>query len=301
MTHRISARSLSSLKLRGILTDAGFMLPAVLIFAVFFAYPVISSLFFSLHRWDGLNPEMKFVGLKNFSKMISDRHFWQALENTLKYAVLVTTIQNGLGLMLALAVSSPFYRPARTLFLIPPLLSGIALGVIWKYMYAPTGAINGLLSAFGLETWTQSWLGNPDLALYSLVITTFWKWTGMAMIIYLAGIQAIPTEIFEAGAIDGASVWQRFRHITFPLIAPAFTINIILSMIGSLKVFDIIFIMTQGGPGRATESLTTYIFNRAFEAKRFGYGTAIAVVMFAIILVLSLIQLRYLTRREVRA
>jgi ABC-type sugar transport system permease subunit len=244
---------------------------------------------------------MKFVGLKNFSKMISDRHFWQALENTLKYAVLVTTIQNGLGLMLALAVSSPFYRPARTLFLIPPLLSGIALGVIWKYMYAPTGAINGLLTAFGLETWTQSWLGNPDLALYSLVITTFWKWTGMAMIIYLAGIQAIPTEIFEAGAIDGASVWQRFRHITFPLIAPAFTINIILSMIGSLKVFDIIFIMTQGGPGRATESLTTYIFNRAFEAKRFGYGTAIAVVMFAIILVLSLIQLRYLTRREVRA
>ena len=288
-------------QMRGIFTDIAFLLPALLVFALFFGYPVFSSLYFSLHRWDGLNPKMSFVGLQHFTRIVSDRHFWLALQNTFKYAILVTTIQNVLGLTLALVVRSSFYRPFRTLFLIPPLLSSIALGTIWSYMYAPDGAINTILGAVGLEAWTQSWLGNPRLALYSLVDTTIWKWTGMAMIIYLAGIQAIPMEIFEAGDIDGTNLWQRFRFLTFPLIAPAFTINIILSMIGSLKVFDIIFIMTQGGPGRATESLTTYIFSRAFEAKRFGYATAVAVVMFVIILILSLIQFRYLTRREVQA
>jgi len=187
------------------------------------------------------------------------------------------------------------------LFLIPPLLSSIALGSIWKYMYAPNGAINIVLTSVGLASLTQNWLGDPKLALYSLIATNTWKWVGVSMIIYLAGLQAIPEDINEAASIDGVSVWQRFRHITFPLIAPAFTINIVLSMIGSLKVFDIIYIMTQGGPGRATESLTTYIFGRAFDANKFGYGTAVAMVMFAIILVLSLIQLRFLSGREVRA
>ncbi|NOX61305.1 MAG: sugar ABC transporter permease [Chloroflexi bacterium] len=232
---------------------------------------------------------------------MSDRHFWQALENTFQYAILVTLLQNVIGLSLALAVTSKAHRPVRTLFLVPPLLSSIALGMIWSYMYRPDGAINGLLTLAGLENWTQNWLGDPNLALYALVVTNIWKWTGMSMIIYLAAILAIPQEIQEAASIDGVGVWQRFRHITFPLIAPAFTINIVLSMIGSLKVFDIIFIMTQGGPGRATESLTTYIFKRAFDAHKFGYAIAVAVVMFVIIMTLSLIQMRYLTRREVRA
>ncbi len=288
-------------RLRNLLTDTAFILPALIIFSVFFAYPVFSSLYFSLTKWNGISPDLKFVGLKNFAKLWSDRYFWTALKNTFRYAILVTVIQNVIGLTLALAVGSKIFRGFRVLFLIPPLLSSIAIGTIWSYMYAPNGAINGLLAIAGMESLTQDWLGNPKLALYSLIIANIWKWTGMAMIIYLAGLKAIPAVIQEAASIDGVSVWQRFRHITFPLIAPAFTINIILSMIGSLKVFDIIFIMTQGGPGRATESLTTYIFNRAFEANKFGYGTAIAVVMFVIILTLSLIQLRYLTKREVRA
>lgn len=289
-----------SARWRGLLTDTAFVLPALLIFTVFFAYPVISSFYFSLTKWDGLNPELKFVGLANFVKLWGDKNFWLALNNTFKYAVFVTIIQNGLGLILALAVMNPIFRGFRVLFLIPPLLSSIALGSIWKYMYAPNGAINIALASMGLESLTQNWLGDPQLALYSLIATNIWKWAGVSMIIYLAGLQSIPDDINEAASIDGVSVWQRFVHITFPLIAPAFTINIVLSMIGSLKVFDIIFIMTQGGPGRATESLTTYIFGRAFDANKFGYGTAVAVAMFAIILVLSLIQLRYLTRREVQ-
>ncbi|HFC11366.1 MAG TPA: sugar ABC transporter permease [Anaerolineae bacterium] len=280
--------------------DFLFILPALLIFATFFAYPVLSSFYLSLTKWNGISPDLKFVGLKNFGRIWNDRHFWSALRHTFKYAFLVTTIQNIIGLVLALAVSNNFFRGFRVLFLIPPLISSIALGSIWKYMYAPNGVLNSMIEAVGLPNLTQDWLGDPNLALYSLVLTTIWKWSGMSMIIYLAGLQAIPKMIQEAASIDGVSVWQRFRFITFPLIAPAFTINIVLSMIGSLKVFDIIYLMTQGGPGRVTESLTTYIFGRAFEANKFGYATAVAVVMFVIILVLSLIQLRYLTRREVR-
>ena len=287
--------------LRVFATDSVFLLPAVLIFAVFFAYPVVSSFYFSLTKWNGISPDLEYVGFKNFIKLWGDRHFWTALMNTFKYAILVTVIQNALGLLLALAVTSKIFRPFRVLFLIPPLLSSIAIGTIWSYMYAPNGVINGMLTSVGLEAWTQDWLGNPNLALYSLIVANVWRWTGMAMIIYLAGLQAIPVEIQEAASIDGVGAWQRFRNITFPLIAPAFTINIVLSMIGSLKVFDIIFIMTQGGPGRATESLTTYIFGRAFEANKFGYGTAVAVAMFVIILILSLIQMRWLTSREVQA
>ncbi len=285
---------------RRIFTDTMFVLPAALIFALFFAYPVISSFYLSLTKWDGLNPELKFIGLDNFVRLWTDKHFWLAFKNTFKYAFLVTVIQNALGLILALAASNKVFRGFRVLFLIPPLLSSIALGTIWKYMYAPKGIINSLLTGIGLEAYTQNWLGDPKLALYSLIATNVWKWAGMAMIIYLAGLQSIPDVIQEAASIDGVGAWQRFRHITFPLIAPAFTINVVLSMIGSLKVFDIIYIMTQGGPGRATESLTTYIFGRAFDANKFGYGTAVAVAMFAVILVLSLVQLRYLTRREVQ-
>lgn len=285
---------------RGILSDTLFVLPAMVVFAIFFAYPVVSSFYISLTEWNGLNPELKFVGLDNFAKIWTDKHFWQALRNTFRYAFFATTIQNILGMILALAASHKVFRGFRVLFLIPPLLSSIALGSIWKYMFAPNGALNLILAGFGLEAWTQSWLGDPDIALYSLVATTIWRWTGLSMIIYLAGLQSIPEVIQEAASIDGVNAWQRFRHITFPLIAPASTINIVLSMIGSLKEFDLIYIMTQGGPGRATESITTLIFRQAFDFSKFGYGTAVAVVMFAIILVLSLIQMHYLTRREVR-
>lgn len=285
---------------RGILSDTLFVLPALTIFAIFFIYPVASSFYISLTKWNGLSPELKFVGLDNFSKIWGDKHFWQALGNTFRYALFATTIQNVLGMILALAATNKVFRGFRVLFLIPPLLSSIAMGSIWKYMFAPNGALNQILSGIGLEAGTQSWLGNPDIALYSLVATTIWRWVGLSMIIYLAGLQSIPELIQEAASIDGVNVWQRFRHITFPLIAPAFTINIVLSMIGSLKEFDLIYIMTQGGPGRATESITSFIFRQAFDFNKFGYGTAVAVVMFIIILVLSLVQLNYLTGREVQ-
>lgn len=285
---------------RRFLGDTLFLLPALLVFSIFFAYPVISSFYISLTKWNGLNPELQFIGLNNFLKIWSDKHFWQALTNSFKYAFFATTIQNILGLILALAASDKKFQGYRVLFLIPPLLSSVALGSIWKHMFAPNGALNLLLANIGLESWTQNWLGDPSIALYSLVATTIWRWVGLSMIIYLAGLQAIPQVIQEAASIDGVNAWQRFRFITFPLIAPAFTINVVISMIGSLKEFDLIYLMTKGGPGRATESFTTYIFTQAYDSNKFGYGTAISVVMFAIILILSFIQIHYLLKRELR-
>jgi len=276
-----------------------FVAPAVFIFSVFFVFPVISSFYVALTKWDGINPNLTFVGLKNLKTLLADQRFWSSMLITFKYSIAVTLIQNTLGIILALAVSRKIFTPFRVLFLIPPLLSTVAVGNMWSYILNPRGGLNKFLINLGLRSWRQEWLG-AKLALYSIMATTIWKWTGMAMIIYLAGLQAIPTGIQEAASIDGVSPWQRFRYITFPLIAPSFTINMVLSLIGSLKVFDIIWIMTGGGPGGATESMTTYIFKLAFDRNRFGYGTMAGVGMFVVILILSIIQMRFLSRREIR-
>ncbi|MCP4397245.1 MAG: sugar ABC transporter permease [bacterium] len=281
--------------------DCAFMLPATLLFTLFVVYPVLSSFYFSLTDWNGIAPEYTFIGLVNFRRLLTDKDVWLTLKNTLTYAVLVTSIQNSLGLLLALAVNQRIFQWVRVLFLIPALLSTVAIGNIWNYMYEPNiGAINSILSALHLSDLAQNWLGDPSLALYCLVATNVWQWVGVSMIIYLAGLQAVPLELEEAASIDGANALQRFRHITIPLLAPSFTVNIVLAMIGSVKVFDIIYIMTKGGPARSTESLTTLIFDRAFNFYEFGYGTAIGIMMFLLILVLSLIQLNVLLKREVK-
>jgi len=285
-----------------LITDSLFLLPATLVFTIFIAYPVLSSFYFSLTDWNGIEPTFKFIGLDNFRRLFSDNDVWVALRNTMIYAVLVTIIQNVLALCLALAVNQRMFQWLRVLFLIPALLSTVAIGNIWNYMYEPNvGAINTLLSVLHLSALAQNWLGNPNIALYCLVITNVWQWVGVSMVIYLAGLQSVPVELEEAASIDGANTWQRFRNITVPLLAPSFTVNIVLAMIGAIKVFDIIYIMTKGGPARSTESLTTLIFDRAFNFYEFGYGTAIGITLFVMILILSLLQLHVLLKREVKA
>jgi len=283
-------------------TDSVFILPAALIFTVFVAYPVLSSFYFSLTDWNGIEPTFKFIGLANFTRLFGDKDVWLALRNTMTYAVLVTIIQNVLALCLALAVNQRMFQRLRVLFLVPALLSTVAIGNIWNYLYEPNvGAINTILSILHLSWLAQNWLGDPNIALYCLVITNVWQWVGVSMIIYLAGLQSVPVQLEEAASIDGANTWQRFRNITVPLLAPSFTVNIVLSMIGAIKVFDIIYIMTKGGPARSTESLTTLIFDRAFNFYEFGYGTAIGIMLFLMILILSLLQLHVLLKREVKA
>jgi len=244
------------------------------------------------------------VGVDNYKKLSQDSQVWNALWNTLTFAFFVTIFQNVISLMLAVLLDhvGRAYRVLRVLFLIPTLISALAIGFIWSYMYGPiSGVINTLLELVGLQSWTQDWLGDTKWSMTSIIFTNIWQWVGFSLIIYLAGLQGVSSELKEAADIDGAGAWKKFVHITFPLIAPAFTINIIMTMIGSLKVFDIIYVMTKGGPGDATTSIAILLYKQAFNFNQMGYGTAIAVVLFAIILILSLVLITYLRRREVQS
>lgn len=285
-------------------TQLLFMLPAFALFTLFLMIPMAGSFYFSLTNWDGLNPQLHYVGLQNYKTLIHDSEVWIALKNTFVFAALVTVLQNVLSLMLAMCLDRAGWlvRIMRVVYLVPAMLSALAIGYIWSYLMNPVlGIINTQLEAIGLGSWTQDWLGDPKLSMYSVVFTNIWQWTGLSIIIYLAGLQAIPHDLYEAGDIDGAKRWQRFRHITFPLIAPAFTVNILISIIGSFKVFDLIYVMTKGGPGTATESLAVLLYKKAFNFNEMGYGTAIAIVMFIVILAISAVQLRILRRREIEA
>ncbi|HEU5376116.1 MAG TPA: sugar ABC transporter permease [Ktedonobacteraceae bacterium] len=279
-----------------------FLLPALTIFTAFVIYPLLGSLYYSLTDWDGLAPNLHFVGLANFQQLVSDPTILIDLRNTVVFAAGVMVLQNGIALLLAVILDSLLRHLAflRVLFLIPAMFSALAIGYTWSYIYSPVlGFLDTFLSTIGLPGWQQDWLGNSHLTLASLIFTNSWQFMGLSMVIFLAGLQVVPAELYEAASIDGTSGWQRFRHITFPLIAPAVTINVILTMIGSMKTFDLIFVMTNGGPGNASETLALRIYNEAFNLNHFGYATAVGIVMALFILGLSVINLRFLRKREV--
>ena len=289
-------------RLRQLRVQGLFLLPALIIFTAFVIYPILGSLYYSLTNWDGLDPNLHFVGLANFQQLLSDSSVFTDLRNTLIFAGGVMILQNGIALLLAIILDGFLRRLPflRVLFLIPAMLSPLAIGYIWSYIYNPLfGFLNAFLSKIGLAGWQQDWLGNTHLTLSSLIVTNSWEWMGFSMVIFLAGLQAVPTELYEAANIDGTSGWQRFRHITFPLIAPSVTINVVLTLIGSMKVFDLIFVMTNGGPGDASESLALRIYKEAFTLNHFGYATAVGIVMSLLILGLSVVNLRLLRKREV--
>ena len=279
-----------------------FVLPALIIFTVFVIYPFLASFYYSLTSWDGLDPNLHFVGLANFQTLFGDSTILSDLKNTLLFAAGMMIIQNTISLVLAVLLDGMLRRFSflRVLFLIPTMLSALAIGFTWDYIYSPLfGALNLFLGHIGLSALAQDWLGNPKLALGSILATSVWQWVGFSTIIFLAGLQTIPLEFYEAAQIDGAKSWQKFRHITFPLIAQSFTINVVLTLIGSMKVFDLIFVMTAGGPGGTTESLVLRIYKEAFKLNNFGYATAIGIVTALVILAISAGSLLALRKREV--
>jgi raffinose/stachyose/melibiose transport system permease protein len=289
-------------RLRQLRVASLFLLPALVIFTAFVIYPILGSLYYSLTDWDGLTPNLHFVGFANFRQLLSDSTVFIDVRNTLVFAVSVMVVQNGIALLLAVILDGFLRRLTflRVLFLLPAMFSALAIGYIWSYIYSPTfGFLDTFLSKIGLSAWQKDWLGNPHLTLASLIFTNCWEFMGLSMVIFLAGLQAVPAELCEAASIDGTSGWQRFRYITFPLIAPAVTINVVLTMIGSMKTFDLIFVMTNGGPGNASETLALRIYNEAFNLNHFGYATAVGIVMSLFILGLSVLNLRLLRKREV--
>ncbi|WP_328826428.1 carbohydrate ABC transporter permease [Streptomyces ureilyticus] len=277
-----------------------FALPALLLFAFVVLVPSARGVHYAFTDWDGLDPSFSFVGLDNFSAMLDDPDATAAIWHTLLIAVAITVIQNGLGLLLALGVNTAIKSRnlLRVFLFAPAVITPIVTAYLWRNLLGPDGAINSLLGTIGLDGLRQDWLGSPQLALWSVIGVIVWQYAGYSMVIFLAGLQSVPKEIHEAAAIDGAGPVRRFWSVTRPLLAPAFTINLMLSIIGGLKLFDQVYALTGGGPGHATDTISTLIYKDAFTLGEFGYSIALAVVLTIIVAVASTGQYLVLSRNE---
>jgi ABC-type sugar transport system permease subunit len=278
-----------------------FILPAFTLYVAFIIVPSLMSLQLSFTNWDGLSPTYRYVGFDNYIEIFASRRFRSALWNTLLLTLIVSIFENIMGLALALALDRVrwFKSGFRAMFYIPVLISGVVSGFIWITMYNWNfGIINSLLRDMGLGA--VDWIGKPNLVLFSLAITVVWKGAGYHMVIYLAGLSGIPKDCVESAKIDGADGRQTFRHITMPLLSGSITINFTLSLIGGLKIFDQIAVMTNGGPGFASETITYLVYRVGFGEGRKGFGTALAVTLFILIFLLNAAQSRILRIREVQ-
>lgn len=299
----MTGKAAASSKKRWFSYSVWFILPSFILYTLFVIYPTLNSFNLSFTNWDGVSSDIHYIGLDNFKEMFHSSRFYNALKNTLIMSISLVILENAVAIILAMLVDQVrwFKNFFRSIFYFPVLLSGIVMGFVWAIIFNYNfGVISQLLDKLGMGDLKIDWLGNPNIALIAIVITTVWKGSGYYMIIYLAGLQGIPAELHEAAAIDGAGRWQQFRHITFPLLAGAMTVSVMLSMIGALKIFDQIAAMTDGGPGFATETLTYIVYKVGFGELRQGYGTALSLVLFVLILIVSLVQIKLLRKREVQ-
>jgi len=287
---------------RGRTVPLALVAPALLFYGVVVLYPTVAGGLYAFTDWTGQRTTPDVVGLANFAELLSSPPARAALVNTLVIAVCTTVVQTVVGLALALALHSRLAsrHVLRTLFFVPALLPPVIIGFLWQYVLTPEGPLNGALAAAGLGGLTRNWLGDPSLALGAVIAVIIWQNAGLTMVIYLAGLQGVPAELLEAAEIDGAGRWQRLRHVTLPMLLPATTIATSLTLIGSLKLFDQVYVMTGGGPGYATETLSVVMYKEAFVSGRYGYSAAIALVLTMIVFALALVQLRGLRRYEVQ-
>lgn len=237
--------------------------------------------------------------MENFQRLLQDPLGLDALLRTLGIAMALLLLQNAFGLALALALNSRIKsrKVLRTAFFAPAVLSSVVLGYMFQYIFSPTGPLNGILEVMGLESLKRNWLGDPTYAVGVIVFVIVWQSVGSTMVIYLAGLQGVPAELLEAASIDGAGPFRRFISVTLPQLAPAVTINFMLTLIGGLRVFDQVFVLTRGGPANGTQTISTLLIQQAFEFGRYGYGAAMAVVLAVMVAALSAVQY-YLLRRQ---
>lgn len=277
-----------------------FYLPAVIVMLIFIAYPLGRAIYLSFFQWNGYSSTMTFTGLKNYQSMMTDNIFFVSIRNTLIYGFGSTLCQQILGLALALFLDSKFKGRGivRTVVYLPAMISPLVMGyIMYFFTKLKGGVLNEILAIFGLAPF--DWLAHPGSAIMLIVIINSWQFVGVSMVIYLAGIQGISTSYMEAAQIDGANAWQRFRYIMLPLLMPAISSSVIYNLIGGLKLYDVIISLTQGGPGKMTNSLATYIANRYFDAERAGYAAAIGFFSFVMIMIISTIVNGYFRKKEV--
>lgn len=282
-------------------TMAAFLLPAIAVYAVFMLYPLGRGIYLSMTDSLG-GPIAHFVGTEQYRAMADDPDVTAALWHTIVYAAVVVIVQNGLGLLFAsMLFRRPKVRKALSVTLLTPtLVSPVMAAFIWSYLFAPDGGINALLGLLGLDSLEHVWLGDTSTALYAVAAVNIWMFAGYSCAIFLAGYMSLPTELLDAAAVDGANGWRRFRSIEWPMLAPALTVNVTLSLIGSLKVFEFPLVLTNGGPAGSTETLTTLVYRNVFGGGKFALGIAISVLLLVTVVALSSATSSLLRLRERR-
>jgi ABC-type sugar transport system permease subunit len=276
------------------LTGLLFTVPSLVLFLAFVAAPVVFALYITFNNWSTMRPPV-WIGLENFQRILSDELFLRSLGNTVVYTILYVPLVTVTALLAAVMANRPLRGQYvfKALIFVPVITSAIVVGVVWFYIYNPEfGVLNALLLFLGLPP--GLWLGDQRLALPALVVVSIWQRFGWFTVLLLAGLQDIPGEIKEAGAIDGASPWRSFLHITLPLLRPTLALVTVLGAISAFQVFDLVFVMTDGGPAYATHTLSYYIYVQAFRSFKMGYAAAMSYALFAVIFLLTLIQLRVL-------
>jgi len=273
--------------------------PALLLYSIFFALPVAAGVVMAFTDWQSSQIlEPSFNGLDNFKAIFNDERFIKSLTNTLLFASVTMILKVVFGLPLALALVKPLKTRGflRTVFFFPAVLSAVVIGIMFSSLFQMDSVVDQFLQFFGIHM-EVNWLGQGDTAMAVVMLTDVWQWTGLTMIIFLAGLQSIPDDYYEAARIDGANAYHQFRHITLPLLISSFTIALTLSLIGGLKVFANVYVLTNGGPGFSTQVLSTYIY-QAFGSGLLGLSSAMGLVLTVLVTILTLVLNGYLRRKE---
>lgn len=276
--------------------------PAMLIYAIFALYPMLNVVVLSFQKWNGLDPQRPFVGLANYQYIFTqDPVFWVAFRNTVIWTIMCVIFPPMVGLLLALSLNQRLFarNTFRAIFYLPVIIAPIAVATMWKWMYDPFfGLFTEILTSIGLQDWIQDWLGNKDIALYSVFVAYLWQSVGFSMVLFLAGLQNVSQTLVEAARIDGAGRFNIFRYVTLPALRTTLTIVLVLSVISSLKAFDIVYGLTGGGPAQSTQMLALWAFTQATQIFDFGRGAAISVVLLLITIVVVIPYLRWTQKHE---
>lgn len=272
-----------------------FVLPALLVYVFFVIQPFLYSIYYSLTDWDGAQPVKHFIGLANYRDLLFDRLLWQALYHNLIWVIMGTISPIVIALMLGVLLWGKVHGRLifRTVYFIPVVLSEVVIAIIWNWIYHPLfGAANQILRTVGLGSLARGWLGDPVWALPALLVAAIWSYYGFCFVVIMAGLQGVGVDLVEAATIDGANGWQRFIHVIVPELRHVLTMITAFTLIGGFNVFGIVFVMTQGGPGTATQVIATYTYRKAFQESQMGYGAALSMVMTILSLAAAYIFIR---------
>lgn len=276
-----------------------YVAPALIVYILFKLYPAFSGMYYAMTDWNGLTKSYNFVGFSNFTEIFHDKYFWQSMLFTLRYVIAMVVVANVSALLLALAIESRKKSRGffRTIFYMPNMISMVIGGYMWMFIF--TKVLYYLADNWGIRFLDKSWIGDPKYAFIAIITVSAWGTVGYLMIIYIAALQGVPESFLETADLYGANEWQKFWRVVLPMISHALTICVFWTLNSAFQVFDVIYTLTGGGPGRATQSVAINIYEEAFQGNiRYGYATAKSLVLFIVVLIVTVVQLSFMKRRE---